>query len=115
VGSTDPELLEANFDAVLEREPRYHQPMAQRFEIDPQGTAAGLTTAGQCRAEAVAGGVPALPVGNYIAGYSTKATAILATLGAELTGRVGSGLANTASSVSSTEATETAHQLILSR
>jgi hypothetical protein len=32
-----------------------------------------------------------------------------------VTGRVGSGLANTASTVSSTEATETGNQLILSR
>ena len=83
--------------------------------MDPQGTETGLTTAGQCRAQAVAGGIPALPVGTYIAGYSTTATAILATLSAEVTGRVGSGLANTASSVSSTEATETANQLMLSR
>lgn len=83
--------------------------------MDPQGTETGLTTAGQCRAQTLAGSVPALPVGNYIAGYSTTAAAILATLSAELTGRVGSGLANTASSVSSTETTETANQLSLSR
>lgn len=89
--------------------------MAQRFEIDPQSTGTGLTTAGQCRAQAVASGVPALPVGTYIAGYSTTATAILTTLRAELRGRVASGLANTASTVSSTEATETGNQLILSR
>jgi len=82
--------------------------------MDPPSTGTGLTTAGQCRAQAVAGGVPALPGGNYIESYST-ATAILTTLSAELTGRVGSGLANTASTVSSTEATETAHQVFLSR
>ena len=35
--------------------------------MDPQSTGTGLTTAGQCRAQAVAGGVPALPVGTYIA------------------------------------------------
>lgn len=84
--------------------------MAQRFEIDPQSTGTG-----QCRAQAVASGVPALAVGTYIAGYSTTATAILTTLSAELRGRVVSGLANTASTVSSTEATETGNQLILSR
>jgi hypothetical protein len=89
--------------------------MAQRFEIDPQSTGTGLTTAGQCRAQAAASGVPALPVGTYIAGYSTAATTILTTLGAELSGRVASGLANTASTVSSTEATEIGNQLILSR
>ena len=89
--------------------------MAQRFEMDPPSTGTGLTTAGQCRAQAVASGVPALPGGNYIESYSTTATAILTTLSAELTGRVGSGLANTANTMSSTEATETAHQVFLSR
>ena len=68
--------------------------------MDPPSTGTGLTTAGQCRAQTVAGGVPALPGGNYIESYSTTATAILTTLSAELTGRVGSGLANTASTVS---------------
>lgn len=88
---------------------------ATAFQMDPQGTEAGLTTAGQCRVEAVASGVPALPVGNYIASYSATATAILATLSAGLTGRVVTGLANTSSTVSSTEAAETANQLSLSR
>ena len=83
--------------------------------MDPPSTGTGLTTAGQCRAQAVAGDVPARPGGNYIESYSTTATAILTTLSTELTGRVGLGLANTASTVSSTEATETAHRVFLSR
>ena len=84
--------------------------MAQSFEMDPQGTATGLTTAGETRATAAASGVPALPVGNYIAGYSTAASAVLATLSAELTGTVSTGLANTATTVESTETTEAANQ-----
>jgi hypothetical protein len=88
--------------------------MAQSFEMDPQGTATGLTTAGETRAAAATSGIPALPVGNYVAGYSTAATAILATLSAELTGTVGTGLANTATAVASTETTEAANQASLS-
>jgi hypothetical protein len=88
--------------------------MAQRFEMDPQGTATGLTTAGETRATAAASGIPALPVGNYIAGYSTAATAVLATLSAELTGTVSTGLANTATTVTSTETAEVANQASLS-
>jgi hypothetical protein len=84
--------------------------MAKSFEMDPQGTAAGLTTAGQTRATAAASGIPALPIGNYIAGYSTAATAVLATLSAELTGTVSTGLGNTATTVASTETAEAANQ-----
>jgi hypothetical protein len=87
--------------------------MARRFEIDPQGTATGLSTAGETRAAAATSGIPALPVGNYVAGYSTAATAVLATLGAELTGTVSTGLANTASTAASTETTEAANQASL--
>jgi hypothetical protein len=87
--------------------------MAQGLEMEPQGTATGLTTAGETRATAAASGVPALPVGNYIAGYSTAATAVLATLSAELTGTVSTGLANTATTVTSTETTEAANQATL--
>ena len=81
--------------------------------MDPQGTATGLTTAGETRAAAAAAGIPPLPIGNYVAGYSTAATAVLATLIAELTGTVGTGLANTATTVASTEATEAANQASL--
>ena len=87
--------------------------MAQGFEMDPQGTATGLTTAGETRSTAAASGIPALPVGNYVEGYSTAATAVLATLSAELTGTVSTGLANTATTVSSTETTEAANQASL--
>ena len=87
--------------------------MAKSFEMDPQATAAGLTTAGQTRATAAASGIPALPIGNYIAGYSTAATAVLATLSAELTGTVSTGLANTATTVTSTETTEAANRASL--
>jgi hypothetical protein len=88
--------------------------MAQSFEMDPQETAAGLTTAGETRATAAASGIPALPVGSYIAGYSTAATAVLATLDAELTGTVSTGLANTETTVASTETAEAANQASLS-
>jgi hypothetical protein len=87
--------------------------MAHGFEMDPQGTAAGLSTAGETRAAAAASGIPALPTGNYIAGYSTAATAVLATLNAELTGSVSTGLANTATTAASTETTEAANQASL--
>jgi hypothetical protein len=87
--------------------------MAHRFEIDPQGTATGLSTAGETRAAAAASGIPALPVGNYVAGYSTAATAVLTTLSAELTGSVGTGLTNTAITAASTETTEAANQASL--
>jgi hypothetical protein len=87
--------------------------MAQSFEMDPQGTATGLTTAGETRAAAAASGMPALPIGNYVAGYSTAATALLATLGAELTGTVSTGMANTATTVASTETAEAAGQATL--
>ena len=87
--------------------------MARRFEMDPQGTATGLSTAGETRASAAATGIPALPIGNYVAGYSTAATAVLATLSAELTGTVGTGLTNTATTAASTETTEAASQASL--
>jgi hypothetical protein len=87
--------------------------MAQGFEIDPQGTSAGLTTAGETRATAAAAGVPSLPVGNYIAGYSTAATSVLAAMSAELTGTVSTGMANTATTVQSTDTTEAANQASL--
>ena len=87
--------------------------MARRFEMDPQGTATALSAAGETRATAAASGIPALPIGNYIAGYSTAATAVLSTLSAELTGTVGTGLANTATAVASTETTEAANQASL--
>jgi hypothetical protein len=87
--------------------------MAHRFEIDPQGTASGLSTAGETRATAAASGIPALPMGNYVAGFSAAAAAVLATLSAELTGTVGSGLANTATTAASTETTEVANQASL--
>jgi uncharacterized membrane protein YhiD involved in acid resistance len=87
--------------------------MSRSFEMDPQGTAAGLTTAGETRATAAAVGVPALSGGSYIAGYSTAATAVLATLSAELTRTVSTGLANTATTVESTDTTEAANQASL--
>jgi protein-disulfide isomerase-like protein with CxxC motif len=87
--------------------------MARSFEMDPQGTATGLTTAGETRAAAAASGIPALPVGNYVAGYSTAATTVLATLSAELTGTVSTSMANTATTVESTETTEAANQASL--
>jgi hypothetical protein len=88
--------------------------MAHSFEMDPQATATGLTSAGETRAAAASSGIPALPVGNYVAGYSTEATAVLATLSAELTGIVSTGMANTATTVGSTETTEAANQASLS-
>jgi hypothetical protein len=87
--------------------------MARRFEMDTQGTATGLSTAGETRATAAASGIPALTIGNYVAGYSAAAMAVLATLSAELTGTVGSGLANTATTAASTETTEAANQASL--
>lgn len=99
--------------AVLVRGPRYDQTMAQSFEMDPQATATGLTTAGETRAAVAASGVPALPVGNYIAGYSTAATAVLTTLSAALTATASTGMANTATTVASTESTEAANQASL--
>jgi protein-disulfide isomerase-like protein with CxxC motif len=87
--------------------------MARRFEMDPHGTATGLSTAGETRASAAASGIPALPIGNYVAGYSTAATAVLATLSAELTGTVATGLANTTTTAASTETTEAANQASL--
>ena len=87
--------------------------MAHGFEMDPQGTAAGLSTAGETRAAAAASGIPALTIGNYVAGYSTAATAVLATLSAEFTGTVSAGLANTATTVASTETTEAVNQASL--
>jgi hypothetical protein len=87
--------------------------MARRFEMDPRGTATGLGTAGETRAASVASGIPALPIGNYTAGYSTAATAVLATLSAELSGTVSTGSANTATTAASTETTEAASQASL--
>jgi hypothetical protein len=87
--------------------------MARRFEMDPQGTGTGLSTAGEMRVAAAASGIPALPIGNYVVGYSTAATAVLATLTTELTGTVGAGLANTATTAASTETTEAANQASL--
>ena len=89
--------------------------MADSFQMDPQRTGNGLTGAGRSRSRPATGGIPALPEGNYITGYSTTATAILATLGVELTDSVSFGVATAASSAARTETTEAANQASLTR
>ena len=68
---------------------------ASQFQMDPQATSTGLTTAGQVRSQAVDAAIPALPAGTYVGGYSTAAATVLAALTAcqrscQCTGGMGS-------------------------
>ena len=87
---------------------------ATAFEMNPHGTNTGLSSAGQSRAQAIGGGIPALPSGIYVGGYSAAAGAVLAALGGQVAGTVAAGVAQTAVSVTTTETTEAQHQLVLS-
>jgi hypothetical protein len=84
--------------------------MAQKFHMDPQNAGAHLHAAGSSRAAALAEGIPALPTGNYLAGYSSLAAGTLDALQAELVAAVSRGMANTATSVEVVEATEAANR-----
>ena len=80
--------------------------MAAKFEMDPQATASGLADAGVTRSQAVAAGIPSLPVGNYVAPYMTTLGALVATASADLEGLVAFGLATSAASVATAETAE---------
>lgn len=87
---------------------------APGVDIDTQATAAGLNSAGQSRAQALAGGIPVLPTGNYISGYSAAAQTLMATLSGQTAATVAHGLAQAAVSVATYETTETGNQQTLS-
>ena len=79
---------------------------AEKFAMEPQEALDGLMRAGQERASALATGVPALPAGNYTAGYAAAVEAVLAAHHASLSAQTAFGTATAATSVAATEAVE---------
>ncbi|MBB3606399.1 hypothetical protein FHT40_006090 [Mycolicibacterium sp. BK556] len=84
------------------------------FAMEPESTSAGLTSAGQLRAQVLASGLPVLPVGNYVSGYSALVEAVLAGYTADLSERVAKGMTQAATSVATMQNTEQTGQTILS-
>ena len=74
--------------------------------MEPQSTLDGLMSAGQERASALASGVPALPAGNYTAGFAAAVEAALAAHYAGLAALAAFGTATAASTVATTETVE---------
>jgi hypothetical protein len=82
--------------------------------MEAESTGVGLATAGQLRAQALASGLPVLPVGNYVSGYSAVVEAVLAGYAAELSGKVAAGMTQAAKSVATMQDTEQSGQATLS-
>jgi hypothetical protein len=80
--------------------------MSANFEMDPQAAGAGLAGAGLARSQAIAAGIPQLPVGTYTAPYMTALGALLGAWMAEAEGLVMQGLATSAGSVAAVEGAE---------
>lgn len=80
--------------------------MAAVFNLDPAATIAGLGNAGQARGGALASGLPALPIDQYIGGYSSLVTALVGTEMALLGGKVGASTILGVTSVNSYESQE---------
>jgi hypothetical protein len=99
---------QAGLTAVYLGSRRYDRPMAAKFEMDPRAASAGLAASGQTRSEAMAAGIPTLPVGNYVAPYMTALGALLAAGIAETEGVVATGMATSAASATAVDTTETA-------
>ena len=88
--------------------------MAASFEMDPQAASSGLNAAGQTRTEA-AGKVSGVqtPAGNYTAEFAGALRGLLTGAGAQLGSTAAEGLASTALSVTTVEATEAGSTNIL--
>lgn len=84
------------------------------FAMEPESTSAGLASARQLRAQVLASGLPVLPVGNYVSGYSAVVEAVLAGYTAELSGKVAAGMTQAAISVATMQDTEQTGQATLS-
>lgn len=81
--------------------------MATTFEMDPEGTRAGLGAAGLAAQAGVAAGfAPTLPKGAYTAAYTGAAEALLAKLEVEASALVEFGLVTSAVSVTAVEVAE---------
>jgi hypothetical protein len=89
----------------------YDQCVADVFRMDPQPAQSGLAAAAGARSSSLAAGIPALPVGNYLAGFSTEVGAVLATLYAQETGVVAQGAVTSVSSATAVETTEDGHNV----
>lgn len=83
--------------------------MAAKFEMDPEATANGLIGAATTRSQAVAAGIPNLPVGNYVAPYMTTLGALLGAGVAELEATVEFGMAAAVSSTTAVQGTQDAN------
>lgn len=88
--------------------------MATSMRMAPAETADGLASAGATRASAASSGVPGLSTGTYIAPYTAELVSMLAASTAEVTTKVGSGLAASAGSVAAVEGTEQPNAAALS-
>jgi hypothetical protein len=84
----------------------YDQYVADVFRMDPQPAQSGLAATAGARSSGLAAGIPALPVGNYLSGFSTEVGAVLATLYAEETGLVEQGSVTSALGATVVETTE---------
>ena len=83
--------------------------MAAKFEMDPDATRSGLTSAGLTRAQAVSRALPVPPrVDNYTAVYMMTLVSMLGAWAAELEALTGQGLAAAAGSTGAVAAAEAA-------
>ena len=87
---------------------------AAEFAMEPESTSAGLAGAGQLRQQALAKGLPVLPLGNYVSGYSVLVQSVLASYSVELSGKVAAGMTHAALSVATMQGTEQTGQATLS-
>lgn len=80
--------------------------MASSMQMSAPDTLGGLAATAAARGSAVGSGLPALPVGTYIAPYTATLGLLLAAADAEMTTKVAFGSVTSVTSVSAVETTE---------
>lgn len=80
--------------------------MASSMQMSAPDTTAGLAAAAAARGSAMGSGLPALPVGTYIAPYTATLGLLLAAASAQTTAKVTFGAATSVTSVTAVETTE---------
>ncbi|MGY4647672.1 hypothetical protein ACVWWN_001468 [Mycobacterium sp. URHB0021] len=84
--------------------------MPSSFEMDPESTRHGLSSADSGRARTSGSGVPMPPAADqYTAAFFTVATALLGTAATGVAGRTVAGQSATAATVAAVETTEAAN------
>ncbi|MFV8176553.1 hypothetical protein [Mycolicibacterium peregrinum] len=80
--------------------------MASSMHMSASDTAGGLAAAAAARGCTAGAGLPALPVGTYIAPYTAELGVLLASASASLAAKVAFGSVTSVASVTSVETTE---------